>query len=80
METKCSGKCNQTDYISVHKCILASGSEYFMEVYRTMGANAPDPLLIPDPAPLDKFEILADDHFSHIIKYLYAAQVRRVSL
>lgn len=74
-ETKSSGKRVVLNLCSSHKVILASGSEYFMEIFRSMGKNVPSPLKIPDPAPLDKFQVMADDAFSTIIKYLYGAQV-----
>jgi hypothetical protein len=40
-----------------------------------MGKDAPNPLLVPDPAPLDKFAQSTNDDFSDIMKYLYNAQV-----
>ena len=46
-----------------------------MEVFRGMKANAPNPLKVPEPASLDKYEVSQDDALSHIIKYLYGNQV-----
>ena len=43
------------------KVILGSGCRYFMEIFRTLGANVPNPLKVPEPAPLEKFESSDDD-------------------
>jgi len=56
-----------------HKCILSAGSDYFMKIFRSMGDKCPNPVPVPDPAPLDKFASVADDSFSTIVKFLYGA-------
>lgn len=44
-----------------------------MKIFRSMGDKCPNPVPVPDPAPLDKFASVADDSFSTIVKFLYGA-------
>lgn len=57
-----------------HKVILGSGSRYFMEIFRSLGAAVPNPLKVPEPAPLEKFESSDDDQVARILKYFYCNQ------
>ncbi len=42
-----------------------------MEVFRTMKFRVPNPIKVPEPAKLDKYETSQDDALIHVIKYLY---------
>lgn len=59
--------------------MLASGSEWFYQVFKSLGSDCPNPLKVPDPAPLDKFENSANNALENVLKYMYQGQVSELS-